>query len=100
MSALTIDRPSLMTGPIGAIAEQRWIFRLADRIDYSLFGLRGSEVPTMSSMRCFVAAAGLVAQVADPPDADALLTLDAMGAATATASGGDRRPGPGRSGVS
>lgn len=65
--ALTIDRPALITGPIGALAEQRWVFRLADRIDYSLFGVRGAEVAPMPRMRCLVVSSGLYAQVADPP---------------------------------
>ena len=68
ISALTIDRPSVVSGPIGALGEQRWIFRLADRIDYSLFGLRQAEVPTMPDGRCIVGSTGLVAQVAEPPE--------------------------------
>ena len=68
ISALTIDRPSVVSGPIGALGEQRWIFRLADRIDYSLFGLRQAEVPAMPDGRCIVGSTGLVAQVAEPPE--------------------------------
>ena len=75
VGALTIDRPAMVTGPIGALAEQRWVFRLADRIDYSLFGLRGADVAPMPRMRCLVVSSGLYAQVADPPSVDEMANI-------------------------
>ncbi len=73
--ALTIDRPALITGPVGALAEQRWVFRLADRIDYSLFGVRGADVAPMPRLRCLVVSSGLYAQVADPPSVDEMANI-------------------------
>jgi DNA segregation ATPase FtsK/SpoIIIE, S-DNA-T family len=65
ISALTIDRPSLVSGPLAAVAEQRWLFSLTDRLDYSLFGIRGRDVPMLNTLRCVDAQTSLVAQVAD-----------------------------------
>jgi DNA segregation ATPase FtsK/SpoIIIE, S-DNA-T family len=65
VSALTIDRPSLVSGPLAAVAEQRWLFSLTDRLDYSLFGIRGSDVPMLNTLRCVDAQTSLVAQIAN-----------------------------------
>jgi DNA segregation ATPase FtsK/SpoIIIE, S-DNA-T family len=68
VSALTIDRPSLVSGPLAAVAEQRWLFRLNDRLDYSLFGVRGTDVPALGPMRCIDAQSELIAQIGSADD--------------------------------
>ena len=70
VSAATFDRPSLVSGPIAALAEQRWLFQLTDRLDYSLFGLRGSDVGPLGPMRCVDAQTNLVAQICSVVEAD------------------------------
>ncbi len=70
VSAITFDRPSLVSGPIAAVAEQRWVFQLTDRLDYSLFGLRGTDVGPLAPLRCVDAQTGLVAQICAVSEAD------------------------------
>ena len=90
-SIIGVDRPSMLAGPIGAIAEQRWIFELTDKLDLSTFGLRASEVPPLRGLRCVLPATGLCAQVAEAPSAD---ELTALGVHDQTRDAGGSRPSP------
>ena len=74
-SIIGVDRPSMLAGPIGAVAEQRWIFELTDKLDLSSFGLRASEVPPLRGLRAVLPHSGLCAQVAEPPSANELVAL-------------------------
>ena len=77
---ITGDR-SLLTGRISTLTEDRIAFRLADRGDYALIGLRPRGMPdTVAPGRAFRAESGIELHTA-------LLTADPSGAAQAAALG-------------
>jgi S-DNA-T family DNA segregation ATPase FtsK/SpoIIIE len=75
---MTGDR-SLLAGRIAAMCEDKLVFKLAERDDYALAGLRSREIPgDIPPGRCFRAGAGTEMQVA-------LLAPNASGQGQATA---------------
>lgn len=60
------DRANAVPSTIASLVRQRLALRLADRNDYSNFGVRSSAVPEMVPGRALVAGTGQVVQVARP----------------------------------
>jgi S-DNA-T family DNA segregation ATPase FtsK/SpoIIIE len=70
---------SLLAGRIAAMCEDKLVFRLAERDDFALAGLRAREIPAdIPAGRCFRAGTGIETQVA-------LLAADASGQGQAAA---------------
>jgi S-DNA-T family DNA segregation ATPase FtsK/SpoIIIE len=67
-TVVAADRATAVTGPLASLVRQRLALRLADRNDYSMFGVRGSAVPEMHPGLALLAATGQVVQIARPAD--------------------------------
>jgi S-DNA-T family DNA segregation ATPase FtsK/SpoIIIE len=65
---VTADRALAVPNAVAALVRQRLALRLADRSDYSNFGLRASAVPDMAPGRAVVASTGQLVQIARPAD--------------------------------
>jgi S-DNA-T family DNA segregation ATPase FtsK/SpoIIIE len=62
------DRALAVPNAIASLVRQRLALRLADRNDYTGFGIRGGAVPEMSPGRALVAGTGQLVQIARPAD--------------------------------
>jgi S-DNA-T family DNA segregation ATPase FtsK/SpoIIIE len=62
------DRAMAVPTTIASLVRQRLALRLADRNDYSNFGVRSTAVPEMVPGRALVAGTGQVVQIARPAD--------------------------------
>jgi DNA segregation ATPase FtsK/SpoIIIE, S-DNA-T family len=62
------DRALAVPNAIASLVRQRLALGLADRNDYTSFGIRGGAVPEMSPGRALVAGTGQLVQIARPAD--------------------------------
>jgi S-DNA-T family DNA segregation ATPase FtsK/SpoIIIE len=60
------DRALAVPNAVASLVRQRLALRLADRNDYTSFGIRGGAVPEMSPGRALVAGTGQLVQIARP----------------------------------
>jgi DNA segregation ATPase FtsK/SpoIIIE, S-DNA-T family len=67
-AVIAADRGMAVASSIASLVRQRWALRLADKSDYSNFGVRSAAVPEMVPGRALVAGTGQVIQIARPPD--------------------------------
>ncbi|HET6953756.1 MAG TPA: FtsK/SpoIIIE domain-containing protein [Acidimicrobiales bacterium] len=65
-TVVAADRAAAVAGPLASLVRQRLALRLADRNDYSMFGVRGSAVPDMHPGMGLVVATAQVVQIARP----------------------------------
>ena len=65
-TVITADQPNAIPLAVAGLVSQRLIFRLADRHDYSTFGLSGRSATDLCPGRCFDAASGLEVHIALP----------------------------------
>jgi len=86
MVAATADRPTAVPYKLSELTTQKWVLRLADRGDYTNFGLPKRDPQSMPSGRAAVTGSNLLVQIARP-----MPTLADTVAAEATA----RRDEPG-----
>lgn len=64
--AVSSTRANAIPAAIDAVTTQRWVYRLADPIDYALFGLKGKQLPAPVPGRCVDIITGLQMHVATP----------------------------------
>ncbi len=62
------DRALAVPNAVASLVRQRLALRLADKGDYTAFGIRGSAVPDMAPGRALVAGTGQLVQIARPRD--------------------------------
>ena len=67
-AVIAADRAMAVTSSISSLVRQRWAMRLADRNDYSNFGVRSAAVPEMAPGRALLAGSGQLVQIARPAD--------------------------------
>jgi S-DNA-T family DNA segregation ATPase FtsK/SpoIIIE len=65
-TVVTADQPNAIPLAVASLVSERLIFRLADRHDYSAFGLAGRAPSDLCPGRGFDAASGLEVQIACP----------------------------------
>jgi hypothetical protein len=65
-TVVAADRAAAVTGTLASLVRQKLALRLADKGDYSNFGVRGSAVPEMVPGRAVVGGTGQVVQIARP----------------------------------
>ena len=63
---LATTRAKSLPAPIDDVTTQRWVFRLADELDYSHVGIRGAAKPAAVPGRCVDIASMLHAHIATP----------------------------------
>ena len=86
-TVIAADRAMAVTNSISSLVRQRWAMRLADKNDYTKFGIRSAAVPEMAPGRALVAGTGQLVQIARPADGVA-----AAAARIAAAHGASQRP--------
>ena len=64
--AISADRAGAIPTAISAVARQRLVFRLGERLDYTLFGISVSAVPTLGPGGAIAAESGTVVQIGRP----------------------------------
>ena len=67
-AAFSLERASMLSGQLGAVATQRWVFRLADRLDGAFLGIQAVKMASLGRRACLVAETGLLAQIAVADD--------------------------------
>jgi len=65
-TVVAADRAAAVSGTLASLVRQKLALRLADKGDYSNFGVRGSAVPEMVPGRAVVGGSGQVVQIARP----------------------------------
>lgn len=68
VTVVAADRALAIPGRVASLVRQRWALQLADRNDYTSFGVRGAALPQMVPGRAVVAGTGQVVQIARPAD--------------------------------
>ena len=74
-AVIAADRAMAVPSSIASLVRQRLALRLADRNDYSNFGVRSTAVPEMEPGRALVAGTGQVVQIARPADGAAAASV-------------------------
>jgi S-DNA-T family DNA segregation ATPase FtsK/SpoIIIE len=67
-AVISADRTMAVANAVASLIRQKLVLRLADRNDYTGFGVRGAAVPDMVPGRALLAGSGQVVQIARPSD--------------------------------